>query len=546
VAVSETGRPPLSAFVRLKLRILGNGLRGSGTRITLFVLGSIAGLLGAAAGFLLFAAGGATSNPDVRLMVVVYPAALLVLSWVLMPLLFFGVDETLDPARFTLLPIRRRRLAEGMLVAACVGVPPLVTFVATLGLPFGMWFGDEPAASVVALAGVLIGLLTCVVASRAVTSAFATMLRSRRVRDLAAIIIAVLASSIAPLQLLAMAMMSNGDAGMAVRIARVLSWTPLAAPHVAPLDVAGGRWDLAVARLAIGVVTVGVLLWWWSLTLESAMIGTESAGRSGKAEAAGLSAVAGLFPRMLRRLPANQFGAIVARECRYWWREPRRRATYVSLMMASAAVPFMMTLTFDPDRPNATPLPIAVGFAGLLAGLMPANQFGNDGTAYGMHLLTGVAGKVELLARAVAVALLTVPVVTVIAVGVTLVATGDGGNLPTMLGVVIASFGAAIAVAMIVSVFGAYSMPDSSNPFAINTGGASAKGLLALLGMLAASALTAPLIAMAVLLPDTWQWLTLPTGLLWGTGGILLGSIIAGDALDHRAPEVLAAVTPRR
>jgi ABC-2 type transport system permease protein len=433
-----------------------------------------------------------------------------------------------------------------MLVAACVGVPPLVTLLATLGLPFGFGLHHGVASSAVALLGVVIGLLTCVVASRAVTSAFATMLRSRRVRDLAAIIIAVLASSIAPLQLVAIALFQSGGTSAATGLARILSWTPLAAPYVAPLDAADGRWDLAAARLAIGVLTVVLLLWWWSVTLESAMVGTESSGRTGKAEATGRSAVAGLFPRFLRRMPANQFGAIVARECRYWWREPRRRATYVSLMMASAAVPFMMTFTFDPDQPNATPLPIAVGFAGLLAGLMPANQFGNDGTAYGMHLLTAVVGKVELFARAVAVGLMTLPVVLVVAVGVTLVATGSATLLPTTLGVAVASFGAAIGVAMLVSVFGAYPMPDSSNPFAINTGGASAKGLLAMAGMLAASALTAPLIAMAVLLPEIWRWLVFPVGLLWGGAGVVLGAIIAGDALDRRAPEVLAAVTPRR
>ena len=38
--------------------------------------------------------------------------------------------------------------------------------------------------------GVVVGLLLCVAASRAVTSAFATMLRSRRVRDLAAVLLA--------------------------------------------------------------------------------------------------------------------------------------------------------------------------------------------------------------------------------------------------------------------------------------------------------------------------------------------------------------------
>ena len=49
------------------------------------------------------------------------------LGWLLLPLVFFGVDETLDPARFALLPLRRRTLVTGMLAAALVGVPAVAT-----------------------------------------------------------------------------------------------------------------------------------------------------------------------------------------------------------------------------------------------------------------------------------------------------------------------------------------------------------------------------------------------------------------------------------
>ena len=40
-----------------------------------------------------------------------------------MSLLVFGVDETVDPARFALLPVRARELLPGLLAAALVGVP---------------------------------------------------------------------------------------------------------------------------------------------------------------------------------------------------------------------------------------------------------------------------------------------------------------------------------------------------------------------------------------------------------------------------------------
>ena len=41
-------------------------------------------------------------------------------------------------------------------------------------------------------------------------------------------------------------------------------------------------------------------------------------------------------------------------------------------------------------------------------------------------------------------------------------------------------------------------------------------------------------------------WTVLAVGTGWGVGGMLLGTYIAGDILDRRGPEILAAVTPRR
>ena len=42
---------------------------------------------------------------------------MLTLGWLLMSLLVFGVDETVDPAKFALLPVRARELLPGLLVS---------------------------------------------------------------------------------------------------------------------------------------------------------------------------------------------------------------------------------------------------------------------------------------------------------------------------------------------------------------------------------------------------------------------------------------------
>jgi len=49
----------------------------------------------------------------------------------------------------------------------------------------------------------------------------------------------------------------------------------------------------------------------------------------------------------------------------------------------------------------------------------------------------------------------------------------------------------------------------------------------------------------ALFLGETWQIIALPIGIAYGVGAVWLGVLIAGDAIDRRGPELLAAITPR-
>ncbi|MGC9667117.1 ABC transporter permease [Planosporangium sp. 12N6] len=531
-------------FVRLKLRLTGNGLRGQTWRMVLFVVGVLVAVGSAVGGFALFT-GAAAADGRIGPLVVAFAGAALTLGWLLLPMLFFGVDETIDPARFALLPIPRGTLLRGMLAAACVGVPAVASALALLGLVAGAGIGHGAAAAGVAFAGAVLGLLTCVLGSRALTSAFASMLRSRRVRDLAAILLAVLASSVGPLQLAASSLISHGDLDRAVRIARVLAWTPLAAPYTAYLDAAAGRWGYALARLAIAAATVAALALWWGATIESAMIGVASGGRSSARAGRTVGVVAALVPAALRRPRAGRFGGIVAREWRYWWRDPRRRASLLSMTIAGVVVP--VALRAGPSVGHGgTPLPLAVAFSALLAAMVLANQFGLDASAYALHLLVGVPGRVELRARAVALLAFMVPVLVLVTV-VIAVLTGVPGQLPAALGTVLGALGISAGAAALLSVLAPYAFPDSTNPFAVGGGTSGLRGMLALAGSLASGVLVAPLLLVAVFTrgPVAGSGV-LAAGLVWGGAGLLAGTRLAGDILDQRGPEILAAVTPRR
>ncbi len=551
MAVLATPREPGALdFVRLKLRLTRNGFRGQPWRVVAFVIGVLFGLWVAGLAVVGFSAT-AFASVGVALTVAVIAGSALVLAWALFPLLFFGVDETLDPARFALLPLRRATVVKGMFVAAFVGVPAAASLLASAGLvsAAGLRFGAVGA--VVALVGALAGLALGVVASRAITSAFAALLRSRRVRDLAIVAVALLASSVAPLQLLVNAAIVRGDIDQAERIARVLAWTPLGAAYALPFDVGEGRFVEAGVRLVIAVGAIGLLLWWWSRTIESAMLAT-STGASASIRRTSRGPVAALVPRTLRGLiRPSVFGAIVARESRFWRRDPRRRASLVSLLVATAVLPLVFTLAARQEGSAGLASGLTFGFvvsmAGTLGGMLLANQFSFDGSAYSIHLLAQVPGRVELRARATAIGISALPV-QILVVAVVSVLAGVTDQVPTGLGLLAAAFGVSVAVAGLLSVVAAYPLPSSNNPFAVNSGGASAKSLLALAGLVGTIALCLPVIAATVLLADVpgGRWLVLGLGLLYGGAAVGLGTLIAGDLLDRRGPEVLAAVTPRR
>ncbi|MCY1141303.1 ABC transporter permease [Actinoplanes sp. Pm04-4] len=536
MALTATPRPPVSPwpFVKLKLRLIVGGLRGKPARIVLFVLGAVMAGFFAIGGYALFAVPGVVDDERAAGMLLQLGGAALVLGWVFFPLLFFGVDESIDPARFALLPLPRRTLIIGLFAAALAGLPALSTLAATAGMVSTAADLGGSGAAIAQLVGIVLGLLTCVAVSRAVTSAFATGLRSRRSRDLAVVLFAVVAALLGPLQLALLAGAERADWDAFAVLADVLGWTPLAAPWSVGLDVADGRlWAVPVKFLIVAGTLVG-LLWWWSATLERAMLGAASTGTAGRGGDVG-SPTGSLLGR---RLPRTRFGALVAREIRYWWRENRRRAALITFTVAGFFLPLSISLSGGSAGPVAT-------FIGLIAVIALANQFGYEGNAYAANMIAGVPGRVEIHSRVAAHAVFVIPLLLLIAVVAGLLG-GRPENIPGDLGLMVATYGAGLGLVLPVSVRGAFALPESTSPFAMSSGGGMAKGLLTLGVMIGTLVATVPLQILAYLLGDVWLWIGLPVGAAFGCAAYLIGSGVAGDWLDRRMPELLAAVTPGR
>ncbi|MET0424155.1 MAG: ABC transporter permease [Actinoplanes sp.] len=521
-------------FVRLKLRLLANGLRGRPARIVLFVFGALFAGFCAVGGYAGLAVPGVLNSERAAGIVLPLTGSVLVVGWVLMPLVFFGVDESLDPARFALLPLRHRTLIIGLFTAALAGLPALATLAATAGMVDTSARLGGPGAALAQLAGIVLGLLLCVAVSRAVTSAFATSLRSRRSRDLAAVLLAVLAALIGPLQLALLAGAEHADWDRVAGVAEVLGWTPLGAAYSVGPDVVDGRLWAVPLKLLIVLAAIVALLWWWQRTLEGAMVGAAGGTGRSSATATGTPVETLLF----RWSPRSRFGALVARELRYWWRETRRRAGLITFAVAALFLP--VSLSASGSSPSGMVL-----FIGALAALALANQFGYEGSAYAANVAAGVPGRVEVQSRAAAQAVWVLPLLGLVAAVVSLF-TSNLARMPSELGLLIAAYGVGLGLVLPISVRAAYSLPASSSPFAMNSGGGAAKGFLTLGVMLGAVIIALPLQLVAYFLRDVWTWIGLPVGLAYAAAAYLIGSTLAGDMLDKRAPEVLAAVSANR
>src|SRR5260370_39459113 len=126
-----------------------------------------------------------------------------------------------------------------------------------------------------------------------------------------------------------------------------------------------------------------------------------------------------------------------------------------------------------------------------------------------------------------------VPVLLVVVLAVALFG-GEAARPVAALGTAAAMYGASIGVASVLSVLAAYPVPDSRNAFASAGGTASAKGLLAFAGMVAAVAVASPVLLAALLLPGAVSWLVLPVGPVWGPGALPVTPRLAGDRLEPR------------
>lgn len=519
----------VATVLRLRYRLLGNMLTRSPWQLVGFVFGAMG-----AAGALLVAVvalallGG--DGVDALHSVVTVGGALLVVGWSIAPLLAGGVDTTIEAEQLAPFPLTTRQVMLGLTLVGVCGVPGIVT---TLGAAVGLLAsGSWPVAAVATIVCLPIGVLSCVVASRAVAS-FSSRGGGKvgNLLGLLAFGALVLAGPIVTGLMDVLGAPSGLDRSRVASLVDGIAWTPVGAVWAVPGELADGSVAEGLAKLGIAVATLAALWLLWRRNVVAASVSPKRKVASGRAGRLGWIGLA----------PTGAAAASWARSLSYWLGDPR----YLRNLVIVAVLPVL--LAFALGWQVQTPLfAFVVVLPALLLGLVPYADVSYDGTAFSTLLATGIRGRADRAGRLLGALTAAAPLVGV----VTVVTVGFSGRwmlLPAVLGCALGALLTGLGICAISSAYLVIPVPESGDNVFKRVPGQSFWVGLALMGFtVLAAVLTAPALALAIVAALTgvalWSWLALAVGLLLGAGLAVGGVALGGRVFDRTGPLLLARV----
>lgn len=523
----------VGVFAGLKWRLVSSRIRaaGGGAKAGMIVGGCAVVLVLAMviAGFFALRTNQSLAHASIVLLF-----TLQLVSWLLAPLIAFGVDETVDPAKFALLPLTTATLQRGLLVSSLIGYLPAVNAVVLVGAAIAL----SPTWSVLPIALVCCAaqLVLCVVVSRAASASMSGLMSGRRGRDLGMAVGSMLfllyfGLSFLLNQTAASSALENG----LTSIGTVLSWGPNGALATIPSAVHQGQWP----RVAVAVLTAGVVLvlaWkWWSRALAASLV-TVPSTTEGSAPAdrttAG-SAVADSLRGMVR--------LIIERDRVLTWRDPMRRIPWITVAALAVLWPLLVI--------GGHGTLFAVAFPAVMMGLQVGNQYGVEGTGIWLHLVAfadRTRARGETLGHAIFV-LIPGTIIVVTTVFLHAVIRHDLQWVPAALGVCLALMTGAVAVTGYISAKLPYAMRQSrKSMFTSSVPGQKGRTLgSTLASMLGGIVVAIPAIVLAVLALTqslVFGWVALVVGPVCGIVAIAAMSSITATTYLSRTPEILGTV----
>ncbi|HEY5890326.1 MAG TPA: hypothetical protein VIW94_06480 [Acidimicrobiia bacterium] len=527
-------------FVELKARLVWNGFRtDTQRRIGL----PVATIMLLAAGFWLgnkyttVYASIASVDGAAAAEYLGWCALFAFLVWTTLPVIIFPLDENLDPQQMAVLPISPNQMVAGLTAASLVA--PSIVVLAIVGFANARilidgWWMILPASIVMTL--------LFIVGSQLLSAAVSAILRNRRGRDLATLLVFALAGS----AFLVYRSVSDlvGEKGfvssvLAYPILDKAWFIPPVAAQRSIIEAAAGRPGEAVFFLIASIIGVGIMaLAWRGLT--QWMITTPREGSRPAARARRNGMASG---------PWGTIVTLARKELRFYVRDPRQRlvwtGTVIFVGLGVAGAVMGTTGFFDVRGQEWGPLvaPVLVLFVGLPIAL---NLFGWERNAASYLFVLPVKPRSLLIGKNLAVAtalMIETGILTIILAGF----TGHWTWVWLVPPLAISAIGCQLAVGNLVSVITPLRLPrEGTDVFAQST----EQGCLAIasqtVSFFAIGLLLVPPVSAVVLTVGFGQALLPIYAVLltigWGALFYGLSLWIAGKLLKRRLPEVLGWV----
>lgn len=514
-------------LLKLKLLLLRNSFKRSPWQLVGVIIGALYGLgvivmLGVGLFFL------GTRQPAEISMYLVLAVSLIALGWTVIPLVAFGVDLTLDPARFTTFTLSRPKLALGLLISGFIGIPGILTLLLLLGQSLA-WRANIATLSASLICGLLSALM-CLALARWSTTSMAQATGSRKFKDVAGII------AIIPLVLLGpifATSMSGFESALLwlPKAATILGWTPLGIFAAVPGDLASGALLVGLARFVLGLGYLGLVVWAWERGLHKAMENPIAPKTSSKAVGMG----------MFNVFPSTPTGAVAARTMTYWLKDPRYAASMVM-------VPLMPVIIYFASVNTGSSM-IMMWIGPILAILMAFSisaDISYDSTAFSLHVLTGLSGVADRAGRVIACGLIALPV-TLLAAILPPVFLDRMDMLPLLLGISLCALLAGLGVSSVASARFTYSVPlPGESPFKTPPGAGARMAVTQLATFGTMFVLLIPVVGLAIAQMvsgnQLFGWLALAVGIVLGSVFLFIGIRLGGRWMENRMPELMQAV----
>lgn len=518
----------------LKARLIWNGLRADrqrriGLPLTMGLLGW--GALDLARRYREAFAGLA---PEAAAEFSVWVAVAFFFVWISLPVVIFPIDETLDPAQFSLAPLSRTQLAAGLAFAGLIS-PSVVVPVVALTVNTIEW---RQVLAVAIVAGAL-ALILLIVSGQLFTTLLSAVLKTRRGRDFSVLIVAFIGlAGFAGQQLVRGAVSDLGlEAAVLTHPVSGHWYLPPVAVQRIVTEAAAGRPLGSVAFVLLTAAWIVVLAWVWQRVLGHMLTTPEEAAGPRRAETGvnGLSAGRGWGPALV----------MARKELRFYLRDPRQRlvwtgaAIFIGLAGASLLVGTSSLARFQTNEWLPAMAPILVLFVGLPIAL---NMFGWERNAASFLFVLPVSPRRMVVGKNLA-AMVALSIETIVMAVALAALSGAWDVLPIVPALGVSAIACQMAVGNLVSVLAPLRLPrEGTDVFAQATEqgclaiGAQLVSFFVIAGLLVAPAAVAVLaVSFGEVIPDL---IAGAFAVVWGATFYFASLWLTGKILQRRLPEV--------